>query len=205
MFSLQPGKVENVSVETLRKFSWVLVYCEVFVLLLSCVCSVVQNANQASAQFMLVYVFLVILVWASSMSPQIVWPLRFVCYITPLGLFTSNFFSPWSYKTIVGLSIVAFGFVFGGLFFATPLYRVLYLAQRCMEAEYGDRILDVSMSVLAHLASTAPIIYYFVVYQMSGYVEVLFYNNEYVEYTPICRYIPGSYGVGNTEYKCEGR
>ncbi|GMH62374.1 hypothetical protein TrRE_jg1952, partial [Triparma retinervis] len=202
--NMPSGNLSEISLATMRKFAWCLVYAMLFIISVSCVCARYQNSNQSSAQFMLMYVFIIILVWATTLPSEIVWPLRVACYALPWGLATSNMFSPWSFRTFEGYRTIVSVIAMGSIFVSTPLYNILKLSQRCMQRDYGTKTIENSMQMLTHLASAAPVVYYFAVYQMSGYVEVLFYNNEYAEYTPLCNYTEGSYGVGNTEYKCFG-
>ncbi|GMI14047.1 hypothetical protein TrVE_jg2942 [Triparma verrucosa] len=202
--NMPSGNLSQVSLATMRKFAWCLVSAMLFIIGVSCICARFQNSNQSSAQFMLMYVFIIILVWATTLSSEISWPLRVACYALPWGLATSNMFAPWSFRTFDGYNTVASVILMGSTFVSTPLYKILQLSQRCMQRDYGTKTIENSMQMLTHLASAAPVVYYFAVYQMSGYVEVLFYNNEYAEFTPLCNYTEGSYGVGNTEYKCLG-
>lgn len=114
---------------------------QIFVIALSCVCARYQNSNQSSAQFILIYIFLVLLVWAATLSKEIVWPLRVACYAIPWRITNSNAFSSWSYRTFDGWNTVAFGILFGSVLLATHLYRILLLSQRCMQKEYGTKII----------------------------------------------------------------
>jgi hypothetical protein len=197
------------SAQSMNQFSRAIVVMLMISIILGCILGVSLNLYTTGLLLSPAYFFFMILCWAATLDRECsLRPLQLCTFLCAFGVFGPCFVTPASFdeasrNDIYWAVMGVFGVVVFGI--AWMAYKTLEIARRCLQQEYGSKMLSASVRMSSYVAGCSAYVCFMVINTVASFMNYAWLMEEYAAHTPYCSLSPdGPKGSYNSKFVCQG-